>query len=215
MSKNPRLALHGIWAFPPNRETYGGTAYLIVENSRNILIDCPIWDDDTQAFLAQHGGVNCLAITHRQGISPAVAPIQDRFGCEIVIQEQEAYLLPGAKTTPFQHAWDLSPSTQLIWTPGYSPGSACVYHQEQGGVLFTGRHLLPDTAGMPQPLRTVKTFHWRRQLENVQRLLDRFTVDTLRYICPGANTGFLRQERYIDQAYAKLQALDLATLLAS
>jgi hypothetical protein len=35
-------------------------------------------------------------------------------------------------------------------------------------------------------------------------LLERFTPETLQYICPGANTGFLRGKRVIDNAYERL-----------
>lgn len=237
MSKQPRPVLDSVWAFPPNRETFGGTAYFIVENSQtipqngpqnvytmapqnglsqnglsqNVLIDCPSWDDQTQDFLAQNGGVQWLVLTHRQGMSPAVASIQSRFSCQVLVQEQEAYLLPEATVTPFSHNYAISPSIEVFWTPGYSPGSACVYYQPHG-LLFTGRHLLPDTTGTPQPLRTAKTFHWPRQLQQVQHLLDRFDETTLQSLCPGANTGFLRQQRLIPHAYAKLQQLDFHAL---
>jgi glyoxylase-like metal-dependent hydrolase (beta-lactamase superfamily II) len=219
--------LETIWAFPPNRETFGGTAYLIVENSQNIsqnvsqsivqaptgniLIDCPGWGEETQAFLEQNGGVAWLVLTHRQGMSPAAAMIQKQFGCRVLVQEQEAYLLPDVAVTTFSNGTDITPNLNVFWTPGYSPGSACVYYQTHG-VLFTGRHLLPDTSGNPQPLRTAKTFHWPRQLNNVQQILVRFNDESLPYICPGANTGFLRQQRVIDHAYSKLEQLNFSTL---
>jgi glyoxylase-like metal-dependent hydrolase (beta-lactamase superfamily II) len=227
MSKQPRPVLDSVWAFPPNRETFGGTAYLIVENSssipqnvsqnvpqntpNNILIDCPSWDDETQSFLAQQGGVQWLVLTHRQGMSPAIANIQERFGCKVLVQEQEAYLLPDIEVMTFGDRSVITPHTEVFWTPGYSPGSACVYYQPHG-LLFTGRHLLPNATGNPQPLRTAKTFHWPRQLRQVQQILERFDDASLQYLCPGANTGFLRQQRFIHPAYAKLQQLDLLTL---
>jgi glyoxylase-like metal-dependent hydrolase (beta-lactamase superfamily II) len=223
MSKQPRPVLDSVWAFSPNRETFGGTAYLIVENSlsipqnvlnnvpNNILIDCPSWDDETQSFLAQQGGVQWLVLTHRQGMSSAVANIQERFGCQVLVQEQEAYLLPDVTVTAFSSGRSITPNIEVFWTPGYSPGSACAYYQPHGS-LFTGRHLLPDTSGHPQPLRTAKTFHWPRQLKQVQQILERFDDDSLQYLCPGANTGFLRQQRLIDHAYTKLQQLDFHAL---
>ncbi|WP_404785306.1 MBL fold metallo-hydrolase [Altericista sp. CCNU0014] len=215
MSKEPRPVLNSVWAFPPNRDTLGGTAYLIVENPQNIpqniLIDCPSWDDRTRAFLEQNGGVRWLVLTHRQGMSSAAASIQERFGCQVLVQEQEAYLLPDVKISTFSERLAITPSTQVFWTPGYSPGSACVYYRPEG-ILFSGRHLLPDASGSPQPLRTAKTFHWPRQLDRVRQILERFDDDSLRYLCPGANTGFLRQARSIDRAYAKLQQLDLLAL---
>ena len=55
--KAPRLVLPSIYAFGPNRETLGGTAYLIVENTGNILVDCPLWEEKNQDFLQSQGGV--------------------------------------------------------------------------------------------------------------------------------------------------------------
>jgi glyoxylase-like metal-dependent hydrolase (beta-lactamase superfamily II) len=212
--KPPRPVLKSIFAFPPNRDTLGGTAYFIVENAVNLLIDCPAWNEINEQFLQEQGGVSLLFLTHRGGIGRA-QEIQNALGCKILIQEQEAYLLPGLDVTPFQHEFSLSPSCCAIWTPGHSPGSSCLYYTDAGGVLFSGRHLLPDQQGEPVPLRTSKTFHWSRQIQSVQSLRERFTPATLSYICPGANIGGLRGKGAINQAYSQLAQLDLADLLHS
>jgi glyoxylase-like metal-dependent hydrolase (beta-lactamase superfamily II) len=206
--KPPRRVLDSIFAFSPNRDTLGGTAYLIVENAENLLIDCPAWNEANEQFLREQGGVSLLFLTHRGAIGRA-REIQEAFGCKILIQEQEAYLLPGLDVTPFQHEFSPSPNCSTIWTPGHSPGSSCLYYAKAGGVLFSGRHLLPDRQGEPVPLRTSKTFHWSRQIESVKSLRDRFTPATLNYICPGANTGFLRGKGVIAGVYQKLLSLDL------
>ncbi|AFY44997.1 MBL fold metallo-hydrolase [Nostoc sp. PCC 7107] len=211
-AKAPRPVLDSIFAFPPNRDTLGGTSYFIVRNEGNILIDCPALDQMNLDFLRSHGGVKWLFITHRGAIGKT-AEFQQTLGCEILIQEQEAYLLPGLTVNNFSQEITLTSTIQIIWTPGHSPGSSCLYYSEFGGVLFSGRHLLPNQHGEPVPLRTAKTFHWPRQIKNVQSLLDRFTPETLEYICPGANTGFLRGQRVIDQAYKRLAVLDFPTLL--
>jgi glyoxylase-like metal-dependent hydrolase (beta-lactamase superfamily II) len=213
----PDASGYVIYAFPPNRQTLGGTAYLIVDPSHpaagqpphNLLIDCPAWTEEHQEFIQQQGGIRHLILTHRGAIAPTVAKIQQQTGCEVIIQEQEAYLLPGQTVTPFQKEMALGASVQVIWTPGHSPGASCVYASRQGGVLFSGRTLLPTSHGQLEPLRLSKTFHWPRQLRSIQRLRDRFTADTLHYICPGANTGFLRGRRAIAQGYEALVALDL------
>lgn len=209
-SKAPRQILDHLYSFSPNRDTLGGTAYLIVENQGNILIDSPPWNRENQQFLQDQGGVDWLIITHRGSLGKATA-IQNATHCRILIQEQEAYLLPDAQVTTFEQEFDLSPNIQALWTPGHSPGSACVYWSNSGGVLFTGRHLLPNTQGQPVPLRTAKTFHCPRQLKSVERLMQQFNPDTLHYICPGANIGFLRGQRIIDRAYEKLTQIDLAS----
>jgi glyoxylase-like metal-dependent hydrolase (beta-lactamase superfamily II) len=214
LSKQPRVVLDGqppftFYAFPPNRDILGGTAYFIVGNDANILVDCPAWNEANLQFLQAQGGVRWLFITHRGGISKDVSEIQRALGCEIVVQEQEAYLLPGLNPTQFHRDFAFYPEAQALWTPGHSPGSACLYHQAYGGVLFSGRHLIPSAQGQPVPLRIAKTFHWPRQLRSIQQLLEQFTPQTLSFICPGANTGFLRGDRVIAQAYDRLAQLDL------
>lgn len=208
--KLPQAIWNNIKAFPPNRDTLGGTAYLIVENEANILIDCPAWDEVNQNYLSSIGGIRWLFLTHRGAIGKA-QEIQQTFGCEILIQEQEAYLLPGLRVTTFHKDFQLG-EAQVIWTPGHSPGSSCLYYPQQGGVLFSGRHIVPNKEGEPVPLRTAKTFHWFRQLQSIRLLLDRFTPETLQYICPGANTGFLRKKKAIALPYKQLALLDLTAL---
>ncbi len=210
--KPPRAVLESIFAFPPNRDTLGGTSYFIVRNEGNILIDCPALDQTNQDFLRSHGGVRWLFLTHRGAIGKT-AEIQQTWGCEVLIQEQEAYLLPGLTVTTFTQELNFTATSQIIWTPGHSPGSSCLYYSEFGGVLFSGRHLVPNQQGEPVPLRTAKTFHWPRQIKSLQFILESYSPETLQYICPGANTGFLRGKRVIDNAYQRLTNLDLQALL--
>lgn len=211
--KAPRLVFDTVYAFTPNRDTQGATAYFIVNNSpedqpANLLIDAPAWDEGNREWLIAQGGVRWLFITHRGGIGRAPT-IQKTLDCEVVIQEQEAYLLPDTTTTTFHHQFRFTPELEAFWTPGHSPGSACLYYSGHGGVLFTGRHLLPNQRGEPEPLRLAKTFHWPRQLQQIEALKTRFSADTLAHLCPGASTGFLRGQRTIDRAYERLQQLDV------
>jgi Metallo-beta-lactamase superfamily len=192
INKLPTEILPGIFAFAPNRDTLGGTAYLIVTLIGNILIDSPAWNDVNREFILDRGGLNWLAITHRGNIGQSTI-IATELGCIAIVQEQEAYLLPELKVTSFQHNFNINNSIHAIWTPGHSPGSSCLYYAGAGGVLFTGRHLLPNQLGEPVPLRTAKTFHWQRQLRSVDLIWQHFPSQyPLSYICPGANTGLLR-----------------------
>ncbi|MGB5968893.1 MAG: MBL fold metallo-hydrolase [Spirulinaceae cyanobacterium] len=210
-AKAPRLVKPGIFAFPPNRDTLGATSYFIVEKLGNILLDCPPWNSINQEFVQNKGGVRWLFVTHRNGMAK-VPEIQAFFHCEVIIQEQEAYLLPEVEVTSFQDEYVFAPNFLALWTPGYTPGSSCLYYNALGGVLFSGRHLLPNTQGQLSPLHTPKTFHWPRQLRNVQKLRDRFSPQTLAYICPGANTGFLRGNSCIEDGYEHLAELDLEVI---
>ncbi len=207
-SKLPRVVLSGqatptIFAFPPNRDTLGATSYFIVENDANILLDSPAWNPTNQRFLQDHGGVQLFVLSHRGAIAN-VRAIQQALQCPVLLQEQEAYLLPDCTVQTFQDQAELPNGVQVLWTPGHSPGSACLYHPAYGGVLFTGRHLLPSPEGKLLPIKTAKTFHWQRQLRSVQLLYDRFSQETLTHVCPGANTGFLRGQRTVTPAYPEL-----------
>lgn len=217
--KLPPAVFENIFAFAPNRETLGGTAYLIVEKNEagqpaNILVDCPALNDVNRAFIQSQGGIATLFITHRGGMAQ-VKDIQAAFDAQVLLQEQEAYLLPTVTTEVFHRDRTLSSTSRALWTPGHSPGSACLHHSAHGGILFTGRHLLPNKAGAPRPLRLSKTFHWPRQLRYAQQHLSDFTPDTLGFICPGASTGFLRGEKKITDAYAQLQSADWDSLAQS
>lgn len=214
--KLPQAVFETVFAFAPNRETLGGTAYLICDQDAdghraNILVDCPAMTDVNQAFLSEQGGVHTLFITHRGGMAQVKA-LQDTFRCQVLVQEQEAYLLPTVATETFHRDRMLSPTSRVFWNAGHSPGSASLYHNRYGGILFTGRHLLPVKGGAPSPLRLSKTFHWPRQLRSAQQLLTDFNADTLGTLCPGANIGFLRGEKKISQAYAQLQSIDWTAL---
>lgn len=206
--------MSSVYAFSPNRNTLGGTAYFVMSSAGNILIDCPPWTPAVEESLERCGGVRWFVMTHRGGIGgiTLVKQIQAKYDCEVVIQEQEAYLLPDLSLQTFQHDFALTDDCRLLWTPGHSPGSSCLYLGAEGGILFAGRHLLPDSQGKLMPLRVAKTFHWPRQLRSVQRLLSEFTLDTLQFCCPGANTGFLRKQRVARDAYQQLGELDLEAL---
>ena len=209
--KEPQSVFPQVFAFPPNRKTLGGTAYLILEEAGNVLVDCPPWGQETADFLQQRGGVHWLFLTHRTAMAQ-VAALQAALDCIVVVQEQEAYLLPDLSCQSFRDGVSLGDRCQGFWTPGHSPGSACLYWAQEGGVLFSGRHLLPTTTGDPSPLRTSKTFHWTRQLQQVQGLLDRYNSQTLNHICPGASVGFLRGKRSCDRAYDRLKNLNWTAL---
>lgn len=216
-SKQPRLVLPGIYAFAPNRATMGGTAYFIVSKddegcSVNLLIDAPAHDPETLKFITEQGGVQQWVMTHRGAIGDTKT-WQAALQCDVIVQEQEAYLLPNTpRVISYRETYALGIRGEVFWTPGHSPGTACVYYQAYGGVLFTGRHLLPDRNGQLMPLRFAKTFHWPRQLQNVAKLQTRFAAETLAYVCPAANTGFLRGKYAVADAYTQLQAIDVTQL---
>ncbi len=208
-SSYPKLILENIFAFAPNKDILGGTAYLLLRPNGNILIDCPLWSESNRQFCLDKGGVKTLFLTNRDGISKKVRQIKQDLNCDLIIQEQEGYLLPNLAPITFEQEYIIDRDCQLIWTCGYSPASSCLYTSIHNGVLFSGRHLLPISPSQITALKLKKTFHWHRQLRSLQRLNDRFDEHNLQYILPGANTGYLRGQGFVDQAYTKINSLDL------
>ena len=215
MPKQPQAAFESVFAFPPNRETLGGTAYLIVENDSagpgNVLVDTPPWDEETRSFLDRVGGIRAWVLTHRGAIAPlkTIRAIVEATGCLPTIHEREAYLLADIDRHTFRDGATLGDRVRVLWTPGHSPGASCVYFDELGGVLFSGRHLLPTTQGDIGPVRTANTFHWWRQLRSIAQLRQTLADGTPRYLCPGARVGFLRGRHWVDRARERLDAIDL------
>ncbi|MBL1208635.1 MAG: MBL fold metallo-hydrolase [Geminocystis sp. GBBB08] len=197
--------LENIFAFSPNRDTLGGTSYLLIHPEGNILIDCPSWHEFNREFCFENGGVKYLFLTNRDGISKDITQIKKDLHCDLIIQEQEAYLLPNQNPITFLKEDQIYDDCQLIWTSGYSPASSCLYFSGNNGVLFSGRHLLPIGNNQVTALKMKKTFHYPRQLRNVKLLCHRFSENNLNYICPGANTGYLRGKGFIDNAYAQIK----------
>jgi glyoxylase-like metal-dependent hydrolase (beta-lactamase superfamily II) len=208
-----------VYSFRPNRQTLGGTAYLILRQDAetgkpaNVLVDCPAIAPSDLDEIERLGGVKWLVLTHRTAMGPPAAStgpaaqLQERFGSEVIVQEQEAYLLPHLAVTSFGDSLLLTPDLQLIWTPGHTPGSSCLFYAKEGGVLFTGRHLLPDGEGGVAPLHQPKTFHWPRQLRSTLALRDRISAPAPAWICPGANVGQLRGQKMVGGARDQLECL--------
>jgi glyoxylase-like metal-dependent hydrolase (beta-lactamase superfamily II) len=197
MESAVRPVFDDLLSFKPNRHTLGGTAYFLAGGSQNWLIDSPQWSTEHCQWIEAHGGLQAIFLTHRGAIGE-VSDFAKHFSCPVWIHEQEAYLVHdrAVRVETFGQDQEIAPGLQAIWTPGHSPGSSCLLWEAHGGVLFSGRHLLPDSKRQPAPLRISKTFHWPRQLASVEKLKS-FTFAA---ICPGAATGMLRGQRYLEVA---------------
>ncbi|MFO7630350.1 MAG: MBL fold metallo-hydrolase [Prochlorococcaceae cyanobacterium] len=212
--------LQGLWLFAPNRDTQGGSAWWLEAQAQpqaegeagGLLIDCPALSEANLAFLrAQAAGT--LVLTGRQGHGK-VLRWQQALGWPVLVQEQEAYLLPGVeRLQSFGAEHRLSGGGALLWTPGPSPG-ACVLHAQAAGqgVLFCGRLLLPVGPASLAPLRTRSTFHWQRQLLSLERLrlwLAASAGSAPIWLASGAGLGALRGGKLGPDALQQLQSLDL------
>ena len=214
----PRQVRPGLWLFAPNRDTQGGSAWWLEhpgpDGTAGVLIDCPAWTQANLAFLTDRGR-GTLVLTARSGHGRS-RRFQEALDWPLLVQEQEAYLLPGVQRLHrFSAEFELASGLRLLWTPGPSPGS-CVLLAQAGepsdALLFCGRLLSPLAPGQAGPLRTSRSFHWGRWLQSLDRLRAWLPPRAPGWLASGAGLGALRGDALVGQARALLDGLDLSAL---
>ena len=212
----PQPVRPGLWLFAPNRDTQGGSAWLYEAGDLDVLVDVPALSEANLAWLAARGRQRAgwIVLTGRQGHGRCRA-LQEALGWPVLVQEQEAYLLPSlAERHSFGESHSLAAGLELLWTPGPGPGS-CVLHARGGGAgdgLFCGRLLVPLAPGRLGPLRRPGTFHWPRQLRSLERLRQWLPAGSPDWIASGAGLGALRGEKLLQGGADLLARLELAAL---
>jgi glyoxylase-like metal-dependent hydrolase (beta-lactamase superfamily II) len=196
----PQQVRPGLWLFAPSRDSQGGSSWLLAAAAYggcgDLLVDCPGFTEANLVMLRQRTklvGPGRIVLTGREGHGRC-RRLQEALGWSVLVQEQEAYLLPGVREcTTFGEQLDLVPGVQLLWTPGPTPGS-CVLLVRAGALdgLFCGRLLLPTGPGELAPLRTTRTFHWPRQLASLERLRSWLPAGSPDWIASGGGLGALR-----------------------
>ena len=195
----PRQLRPDLWLFPPNRDSQGGSSWWLETGDAPALIDCPPLTEATITALEQlaQGRAARILITSREGHG-RLRRLQERFGWTVLVQQQEAYLLPDVKPLiTFSDTHALAGGLQLLWTPGPTPGSCVVHAAAPANLLFCGRLLTPIAPGRLAPLRHGRTFHWPRQLRSLQRLRQWLPSNASPDLASGAGLGALRGEQLV------------------
>ena len=206
----PQPVLAGLWLFAPSRDSQGGSAWWLEwpQPVGGLLIDCPGYTEANLAFLRERGAGR-IVLTSREGHG-RVRRFQEALGWPVLVQEQEAYLLPGVqRLEAFGREHSIADDLRLLWTPGPTPGS-CVLLAGEG--LFCGRLLSPTAPGQAAPLRSSRSFHWGRWLRSLEALRGWLPEGSPRWIATGAALGALGGEKLITPARPLLDRLDLEAL---
>ena len=213
----PRPVQERLWLFAPNRDSQGGSSWWLEvpgAASGGVLIDCPAFSEANLTFLRERGAGR-IVLCGREGHG-RVRRFQEALGWPVLVQEQEAYLLPGVQAVErFGLELELGEGLRLRWTPGPTPGAAVLLAEARGGfasLLFCGRLLSPTAPGQAAPLRTRRSFHWRRWLRSLEQLRAWLPPDAPQWLASGAGLGALRGELLIPEARRVLDRLDLAAL---
>ena len=213
-----------LWLFAPNRDSQGGSAWWLdfaearavagSEDVAGVLIDCPALTEANLRFL-QERGEGVIVLLGREGHG-RTRRLQEALGWPVLVQEQEAYLLPGVqRLRRFGAELELAAGLRLLWTPGPTPG-ASVLLAEVGdpaeSLLFCGRLLSPLAPGQAGPLRTSRSFHWGRWLRSLDQLRRWLPAGMPGWLASGAGLGALRGDKLIGQGRGVIDALDLEGL---
>ena len=168
-----------------------------VAHPEPVLIDCPpLTEASLEALQTLAAGHHPrILLTSREGHG-RIRRLQERLGWPVLVQEQEAYLLPGVHPLEtFQETHTTAAGLRLLWTPGPSPGSCVVHAPAPWNLLFCGRLLIPVAMGTLAPLRHRRTLHWPRQQRSLTRLSQWLPADQSPALASGAGLGALRGER--------------------
>ena len=198
VGRPPQQLRDDLWLFPPNRDCHGGSAWWLEADPGPVLIDCPPLTQASLTALQELAGNRSprILMTSREGHG-RLRRLQERLGWPVLVQEQEAYLLPNVDPLhTFADEHTTASGLQLLWTPGPTPGS-CVIHAPAAELLFCCRLLTPLAPGRLGPLRHGRTFHWPRQLASLERLRAWLPADASPVLASGAGLGALRGERLV------------------
>lgn len=212
----PQLLRRGLWLCAPNRDSQGGSAWIVEAADLDVLVDVPALSEANLTWLRQRASQRrgWIVLSGRHGHGRCRA-LQAELGWPVLVQEQEAFLLPGVPDLHrFGETHSLAPGLELLWTPGPSPGS-CVLHARGGSAgdgLFCGRLLVPLAPGQLGPLRRPGTFHWPRQLRSIERLRQWLPAGSPDWIASGAGLGALRGEKLLHGGADLLARLDCSAL---
>ena len=155
------------------------------------MIDCPPLTQSTITALKDLAGTRQprILLTSREGHG-RLRRLQEQLDWPVLVQEQEAYLLPNVEPLEcFKDEHTTASGLRLLWTPGPTPGSAVVLAPAPVELLFCGRLLTPLAPGCLGPLRHGRTFHWPRQLASLAKLRSWIPPESSPQLASGAALG--------------------------
>ncbi len=189
----PKMLREGLWVFPPNLTSNSSTSWWLGCNPEPVLIDCPPLTTKTIEALRKLslGRAARILLTNREGHG-RVRELQAELGWPVLVQEQEAYLLPGLSgLESFVEEHTTISGVSSLWTPGPTPGSCVFYAPEPWNVLFCGRLLIPVGPNQLASLANSRTFHWTRQQKSVKKLREWIPPNRFPDLASGAGLGAL------------------------
>ncbi len=187
----PQQLKDGLWVFPPNLRANRCISWWLDCHPEPVLIDCPPLNSETLGALKTlSSGRSCRILLTNRESHGRVRELQESFGWPVLVQEQEAYLLPGlSELESFGEEHMTTSGVCLLWTPGPTPGSCVVYARSPWNVLFCGRLLIHLDSGRLSSVHGKSTFHWTRQQKSLKKLRNWVPLNSLPQLASGVGHG--------------------------
>ena len=155
-----------------DEDSFGATAYLVLREDGNLLVDTPRFTRDLVRRIEDMGGVRWHFLTHRDDVGEH-AKWQSHFGGERVLHADDVEA--GTEDVEIQVGGEaelaLAPDLIVVPSPGHTRGSACLLVSSR--YLFTGDHLaFSRRLGQLYAFRSACWFDWRTQVRSMQRLAE-------------------------------------------
>jgi glyoxylase-like metal-dependent hydrolase (beta-lactamase superfamily II) len=158
-----------------SEDSFGASAWLVVREAGNVLIDSPRFTEALAGPIAELGGIDHIALTHRDDVADADR-WAERFGARVWIHADDRVAAPYA-TVFLREEQQIQPGFVAIPTPGHTKGSVMFLLDDRW--LFTGDSLAwSHERGDLTAFRGACWYSWEVQTESLARLADhhRFAV---------------------------------------
>lgn len=159
----------GTWYAGFNAESsFGANAFLVQRRWGVAMIDAPRWHPDVVAWLADHGGLDHVLLTHRDDVADADR-YAERFGARVWIHEDDRDAAPWATDLLRGEAVaTLEPGLDAIPVPGHTRGSVAFVVDD---MLFSGDSLYWSRRRQDLAIHASMTWYsLDRQLESLAHL---------------------------------------------
>jgi glyoxylase-like metal-dependent hydrolase (beta-lactamase superfamily II)/ferredoxin len=158
-----------------SEDSFGASAWLVVREAGNVLVDSPRFTEALAGPIAELGGIDHIALTHRDDVADAER-WASRFGARVWIHADDRVAAPYA-TDLLTDEQQIQPGFVAFPTPGHTKGSVVFLLDDRW--LFTGDSLAwSHERGDLAAFRGACWYSWEVQTESMARLADhhRFSV---------------------------------------
>ncbi|MCU1377068.1 MAG: fold metallo-hydrolase [Acidimicrobiales bacterium] len=158
-----------------SEDSFGASAWLVVREAGNVLVDSPRFTEALAGPIAELGGIDHIALTHRDDVADAER-WAERFGARVWIHADDRVAAPYA-TDLLTDEQQIQAGFVAVPTPGHTRGSVVFLLDDRW--LFTGDSLAwSHERGDLAAFRGACWYSWEVQTESMARLADqhRFSV---------------------------------------